>query len=83
MTCLSLDGNWSRLYSGSADRTVRVWDVANRKLLRTFPGHSDDVTAVVHFEPVRVASAGRYVLISNEYVQCVCMGVVWDVAKNE
>jgi WD40 repeat protein len=32
--------------SGSWDKTVRLWDVANGKALRTFTGHKDNVDAV-------------------------------------
>lgn len=40
-----------RMMTSSFLGTVRLWDVTSRKLLRTFSGHSDDVSAVVHFEP--------------------------------
>ncbi|ETO01268.1 peptidase C14, caspase catalytic subunit p20, partial [Reticulomyxa filosa] len=32
--------------SGSADRTVRVWDVDNNKLIQSFNGHSSSVCCV-------------------------------------
>jgi serine/threonine protein kinase len=38
------------LASGSADRTVRLWRVADGSLVRTLEGHSDDVTSVA-FSP--------------------------------
>jgi len=37
------------LCSSSADSTIKVWDVATRKLLYDLPGHSDEVlTHVFH-----------------------------------
>ena len=44
----SRDG--TRLVSGSQDKTVKLWDAATGRLLRTFEGHSDAVTSVV-FSP--------------------------------
>ena len=34
------------LASGSRDQTVKVWDAASGRLLRTLEGHTNDVTAV-------------------------------------
>jgi WD40 repeat protein len=36
--------------SGSADKTVKLWELATGKVLRTFIGHSKEVTAVA-FSP--------------------------------
>jgi WD40 repeat protein len=36
--------------SGSLDKTLRLWDVATGRLLRTFEGHSDEVASVA-FSP--------------------------------
>src|SRR6185369_12007740 len=38
------------LASGSADNTLKLWDVADRKLLATLEGHSNSVL-VVAFSP--------------------------------
>ena len=45
---VSADG--SRLISGGQDKTVKLWDTATARLLRTFEGHSDAVTSVA-FSP--------------------------------
>jgi len=34
------------LVSGSKDSTLKVWDVAKRKLMFDLPGHADEVYAV-------------------------------------
>jgi len=38
--------NGATLASGSADRTVRLWRVADGRLLHTLEGHTDQVDSV-------------------------------------
>ena len=38
------------LATGSEDKTVKVWSVADRQLVRTLEGHKDEVTSVT-FSP--------------------------------
>ena len=44
----SPDGRW--LASGSADNTIKLWEVATGRLVRTLTGHADRV-ADVAFTP--------------------------------
>src|SRR5262249_45338506 len=39
--CLAFSPDGRRALSGSADETVRLWDVANERELRCFNGHTD------------------------------------------
>jgi tetratricopeptide (TPR) repeat protein len=58
---VALDDEGARLVSGSADRTVRVWDARTGRLLATLRGHTDRVTSVAfvpHTRGARVVSAG-------------------------
>ena len=47
--------------TGSRDATVKLWDVATRRLIRTFVGHAADIAAVAYLQAdgTRVLSAGR------------------------
>ena len=42
----ALSRNGAHLLTGSADGTLKLWDVATTRLVRTFSGHKGDVTAV-------------------------------------
>ena len=42
--CVTADG--SRLFSGSMDKTIKVWDVATGACVQTLQGHTDSVWSV-------------------------------------
>ncbi|WOK97067.1 vegetative incompatibility protein HET-E-1-like [Canna indica] len=46
VSCLSLDEDAGLLYSGSWDKTVKVWRVADSKCLESFNAHDDAVNTV-------------------------------------
>lgn len=43
---ISFSSDSRLLVSGSADSTVKVWDLRKKKLFNDLPGHSDEVFAV-------------------------------------
>lgn len=57
---LAFNSDGSRLVSGSRDRTLRVWNMADRSCLATLEGHTDEIFAAA-FSPdgTRLVSGGR------------------------
>lgn len=47
VSCLSLDPQTALLYSGSWDKTLKVWRIANSKCLETIDAHDDAINSVV------------------------------------
>jgi serine/threonine protein kinase len=73
VTSVSFAPDGKTAVSGSADKTVRLWDVATGEQLQVFEGHTDTVTAVVFLAGgSRVGSASR-----DQTVR------VWDLAKSK
>jgi WD40 repeat protein len=48
----------STLVSGSVDKTVKIWDVPNGRLIRTIDAHSDNVNAVAYSPDGRLVASG-------------------------
>ena len=59
------------LASGSEDNTVKLWDVASGRELRTLSGHADHVTSVAFSPDGRILASGSY----DHTVK------LWDVAS--
>jgi WD40 repeat protein len=92
VTCLAFSRDGARLASGSADRTIRVWDLATGRTARTLEGHTDKVAAVCfspdgrtvysggHDKTVRVwdAETGRLIRVLQGHTQPVTRVVVSD-----
>lgn len=76
--CLHLDGQLNRLFSGSADHTIKAWDLSNYGLdwsrvtcKMTFLGHTDTV---------RCLQVDGIILISGSYDNTL---KIWDLKTGE
>jgi WD40 repeat protein len=56
--CVAISADGRQALSGSADRTVRLWDMASGRELHCFAGHSDEVAAVALSPDGKVAASG-------------------------
>jgi eukaryotic-like serine/threonine-protein kinase len=73
VSSVSFSGDGRLLVSASADRTVRIWDVASSKCISVLTGHTDAIfAAVFHPDGKRLASAGRDRSI-----------LLWDLASGQ
>ncbi|XP_057495092.1 protein JINGUBANG-like [Actinidia eriantha] len=50
VSCMSLDESQGLLYSGSWDKTVKVWRISDLKCLESIKAHDDAVNSVTAFE---------------------------------
>jgi len=57
---VAFSGDGAQLVSGSADQTVRLWDVATGRALRTFQGHTEAVQAVAFSADGRRLASGSW-----------------------
>ncbi|KAH6695789.1 WD domain-containing protein [Plectosphaerella plurivora] len=73
VTCLAIGGkDGSIVFAGSWDKSVWSWDMATRKPLRRYDGHSDFVKSIVTGR-----LGGRDILVSGGADKKI---LVWDIA---
>ena len=59
--------------TGSGDKTVRLWDAATGKAMKTLSGHTDDVSALAYSPDGKVIATGS----GDNTVR------LWDAATGE
>jgi len=67
---MSSDGRWA--LSGSADKTVRLWEVATGRCVRTFEGHTDGVSSVA------LSSDDRWALSGSDDKTARLWELIWE-----
>jgi WD40 repeat protein len=65
--------NGKMLASGSSDKTIKLWDAASRRELRTLAGHTDNVTSVAFSPNGRMLASGS----DDKTIK------LWDVASGK
>jgi WD40 repeat protein len=73
VTSVTFSSDGTRALSGSADQTLKLWDAATGKLIRTFQGHTNVVTSVGF-------SADGVRLLSGSWDKTLKL---WDAATGE
>ena len=68
-----LSGNDAQVVSSSSDKSIKIWDLASAKLVRTLHGHSAEVW------PLTVSGDGRW-LVSGGWDYLI---KVWDLDTGE
>ena len=58
VTSLAFDPDGKTLASGHEDGTIRLWDVATGKVIKTLEGHADVVTSVVFWPDGKTLGSG-------------------------
>jgi WD40 repeat protein len=81
--CLSEDGR--RLYSGSYDITIKVWDTATNACIATLEGHTHDVRSLcLSFKTNRLISASEDKTIRVwDTTTHTCIHTVADAHRDE
>jgi WD40 repeat protein/serine/threonine protein kinase len=69
VSCLALSSDGKRLFSGSHDGTIKVWDLDAGKVTRSFSGHSGGISNLV------LSADGKH-LFSGSYDKTI---KVWDL----
>ncbi|KAF2076368.1 hypothetical protein CYY_002325 [Polysphondylium violaceum] len=69
--CFSPDGNY--LATGAEDKTVKVWDIQNKKVLNTFQGHDLDIYSLDY------SADGRFIVSGSGDKKAK----IWDIEKGK
>ena len=59
VSCVSFQEGTKRLFSGSHDRTIKVWNLDEMCYVETLFGHQDEITGIASLMKERCVSCGR------------------------
>lgn len=59
MSCLTFRQGSSELFSGSFDRTIKIWNAEDRAYINTLFGHQSEVLTIDCLRKERVLTVGR------------------------
>jgi WD40 repeat protein len=46
VNCSYISDNGTQIYSGSTDKTIKLWNVKTKKVVKSFEGHTDSVSTL-------------------------------------
>jgi WD40 repeat protein len=69
LRCAALNPDGQAVATGGRDKTIKLWEVATGREIRTFPGHTGEVVEL------RFSADGRWLASTSED----CTVRVWDV----
>ncbi len=70
--CLLTSDNDKYLFSGSADNTIKLWDIKSASLIKTFEGHSNPIININVSKDLKKL----YSISSDSTIK------IWDIEKN-
>ena len=59
MSCLTFREGTSELFSGSFDRTIKIWSAEDRAYINSLFGHQSEVLSIDCLRKERVLTVGR------------------------
>lgn len=78
ITRLDISSDGGYLVSGSRDKTVKLWNTSDMKLLKTYEGHKDTV------QDVKITNNGKYIVsCSGSYFDDDDSIRIWDTATGK
>ncbi|XP_004291812.1 PREDICTED: zinc finger CCCH domain-containing protein 48-like [Fragaria vesca subsp. vesca] len=57
VVCFIIGSKFTKLYSGSEDHTIKVWDLNSLECVATLSGHSDVVTSLICWDQFLISSS--------------------------
>src|SRR5262249_60054107 len=60
VSCVAFNPGGHIAATGSADRTVRIWNVTSGELIRTLPGHDSTVSSVAFSPDGKLIASGSW-----------------------
>ena len=71
INCIEYDKTTDRLFSGSIDKTIKMWDLKTGKCEKTFAGHTEEVNALIVYDNYLISGAAEIKIWDIETGSCI------------